>query len=162
MDICSQSMCDKSSCKFRHPSNCRYYTRYGYCTFGTSCSFLHVNSERYSDIETLKKDLIYINELLNAKENKIKALEIKVNHIEGQFQVFSCKNCGFNIQRETTIETLPLSFPLSTSLPADSSLAPSLPATILFPPSLHAASCLSSPPFLLPAPCPPPSLLPTP
>ena len=143
-NICSQSVCDKSSCKSRHPSSCRYYTRYGYCTFGTSCSFLHVNSERYSDIEKLKKDLTYINELLNAKENKIKALEIKVN----QFQVFSCKNCGFNIQRETTIETLPLSFPLSTSLPADSSLAPSLPATSAFPPL---PPCCQLPPKPLPS-----------
>ena len=122
-DICEKAVCDISNCKSRHPNNCKYHTRLGFCRFGTSCSFLHFNSVKDSDIETLKKDLTNIVKLLNAKQNPIEALEIKVNEMHGQLQVLS-------------------PFPVSISLPVANSLTPSLPAASSLAPSILAASPL--------------------
>ena len=57
-DICGKTMCDKSTFNSRHPIKCKYQTRFGFCQFGTLCSFLHVNTEKENDIETLKKILL--------------------------------------------------------------------------------------------------------
>ena len=81
-------MCEKFFCNLRHPKNCKYHTRFGYCKFGISCSFLHVNTDK-RDVETLKKDLAYVIKLLNAKDNQIEALEMKANKMEDNFRVFS-------------------------------------------------------------------------
>ena len=77
----------------RHPRPCTYYTRYGHCKFGTNCFYLHVDSLKETEIENLKKDLNKILTLLNAKEKEMKALEEKVNQIEGKVKTFLCTTC---------------------------------------------------------------------
>ena len=131
LEICTNTLCDRLTCPFRHPKLCKYHSRYENCVFGTSCSYLHVYKE--NEIETLRKDLNNVLALLNAKENEIKALEVKVTKLECQFQVLHCDNCNSN----TTIATVfskhvdtaheAANIPLTSSLPVPASLPPALP-----------------------------------
>ena len=91
---CTNALCDKSTCTSRHPKHCRFYTKFSLCKFGTSCSFLHVDTAEGNDIEQLKTDLKHVLDLIKGKEIEMKALEDQVNMLESRMAGFKCDSCN--------------------------------------------------------------------
>ena len=43
-EICPNIQCTKTSCLYRHPRVCRYFSNSGKCKFSDSCAYLHTNN----------------------------------------------------------------------------------------------------------------------
>ena len=60
-DTCFVQGCDTKSCTKRHPRLCLYYSTFNHSSFGSTCSYLHVDLKNYSDLITkldpLKEEL---------------------------------------------------------------------------------------------------------
>ena len=51
-EICPNIQCTKTSCLYRHPRVCRYFSNSGKCKFSDSCAYLHKNNNK-----TLEKEI---------------------------------------------------------------------------------------------------------
>ena len=77
-ETCGVKFCETPGCAKRHPQNCKYFTIYNRCKFGTFCSYAHVTTEvevssNNSEDEEKKAKIAIL-------ENRVKSLEDEIKH----------------------------------------------------------------------------------
>ena len=92
-EICDKVACEHLNCKLRHPTICKFYSKYNRCKFDP-CAFKHEESEienikkenkkLMEKIDVIEKDL----KLLNEKEIESKLFIDKITLLENTFEKF--------------------------------------------------------------------------
>ena len=71
--ICPNIQCTKTSCLYRHPRVCRYFSNSGKCKFSDSCAYLHKNNNI-----TLEKE---ISEQKKEFMKEIRKLRVEIEEL---------------------------------------------------------------------------------
>ena len=81
-EICEYKTYDITTCRQRHPRECRYFREYSKCKFDP-CKFKHIlHISQNADIEKIVKDIQKCNEQLEVFEMQIKKMEEVINEKE--------------------------------------------------------------------------------
>ena len=96
-EMCSNILCENSTCMLRHPIACKYFKRHNRCKFDP-CAFKHKrndfeNLKKENQSLTIKQEAIDRNlKLLNEKEIESEMVIERFNNMEKNFKKSLQKN----------------------------------------------------------------------
>ena len=83
--ICEESSCEITSCRERHPKDCRYFRNFGRCKF-SPCAFNHEIVVKGNECEKIRKEVKILNDKILSLENVISCQNIQIEEMNTKIQ----------------------------------------------------------------------------